>query len=43
MPLVLVDTLLPTKVKKAIGYLEYLKGDYDAFDVNEKVRMMSGL
>lgn len=34
----LVDTLPPTKVKKAIEYLEYLKGDYDAFDVNEKVK-----
>jgi len=34
----LVDTLPPTKVKKAIEYLEYLKGDYDAFDINSKVK-----
>lgn len=34
----LVDTLPPAKVKKAIEYLEYLKGDYDTFDVNEKIK-----
>lgn len=34
----LVDSLPPTKVKKAIAYLEYLQGDYDAFDANEKIK-----
>ena len=28
MAVALVDTLPPAKVKKAIEYLEYLKGDY---------------
>ena len=34
----LIDTLPPTKIKKAIEYLEYLRGEYDTFDVNEKVK-----
>ena len=38
MAVALVDTLPPAKVKKAIEYLEYLKGNYDAFEVNEKVK-----
>lgn len=34
----LIDSLPAAKIKKAIEYLEYLKGDYDAFDVNEKLK-----
>lgn len=34
----LIDTLPPTKIKKAIEYLEYLRGEYDTFDVNGKVK-----
>jgi hypothetical protein len=37
----IVDGLPPAKVKRAIEYLEYLKGDYDTFHVHEKIK--SGL
>lgn len=34
----MLDSLPKDKLKRAIGYLEYLRGDYDAFDVNENIR-----
>jgi len=37
----IVGGLPPAKVKRVMEYLEYLEGDYDTFDVQEKVK--SGL
>lgn len=34
----MVESLPSSKVKRVIEYLEYLQGDYDTFDVNEKVK-----
>ena len=38
MAVEIVDSLPSAKVKRAIEYLEYLKDDYNTFDVNEKIK-----
>lgn len=34
----MLDGLPKDKLKRAVEYLEYLRGDYDIFDVNENVK-----
>jgi len=34
----LLESLPEDKLKSAIGYLEYLQGNYDAYDVNENIK-----
>jgi len=34
----ILDHLPSSKLKEAIDYLEYIQGDFDTFDVNEKVK-----
>lgn len=34
----MLESLPEDKLKRAVGYLEYLRGDYDAFDINENVK-----
>jgi len=34
----MLEHLSGDRLKEAVDYLKYLKGDYDAFDVNKKVK-----
>ncbi|RJQ42250.1 MAG: hypothetical protein C4550_00165 [Nitrospiraceae bacterium] len=34
----MIEGLPEDKLKDAVDYLKYLKGDYDAFSVNEKIK-----
>lgn len=34
----MLDSLPKDKLRRAVEYLEYLRGDYDSFDVNDNVK-----
>lgn len=34
----MLDSLPKDKLRRAVEYVEYLRGDYDTFDVNENVK-----
>lgn len=34
----MLESLPEDKLKRAVDYLEYLRGGYDAFDINENVK-----